>query len=1403
MKPTAYKFIFGAILCILFAAQMSNAQSSSGYFSPGTLYPNEIPSTGGRAEVSFSFFPYNNFPPPTSNPAITKISGDVYFSFVEMSLISSGSNVHIYKMILQFEPASYFWPRQATYEFKWGSYGGFTLNIQQAGWDTGKINPSTLTAVRGIAAPVLTHQGFADGVPSRQWQKRSMTGSSSWTNISGATGLTYSPGLLTESTMFRVKITGFGLNDIYSDEAIVTVTDYAGSISPASQTIDAGISSQTLRHFLSYISVSRQWQKSTDGSTWTNIAGATQETYSPGVLPHTTYFRVKVNGLNIYSQTAVVTVKPVGGSISPATQSIDAGETARQLVHNAPGVITSRQWQLKTGINHAWGNISGATNASYSPGAIYNSGNYPLDYYYRVKINGLEVYSEEARISIYPISSTAVSPTNTENYTVKYVLREAKTLATLPANPTTDQAMPSVTYYDGLGRPKQHIEVGAGPVRQDIVTPIEYDAMGRADARQHLPYNGYNGGGRYRTQAMDDKTEYYASHFGAADAARSFVENKYEASPLNRVSESYRPGSAYSTSDKKATVAYGANAANEVRKIVVSGTSSYTFNLSYYPVNSLNKVTTTNEDGAITHTFTDFRGNTVLERIASDGGSQTDIDTYYAYDDRGLLCMVMSPEGSSKINISLASTFAESNTHVQNYAYLYRYDHRQRMTQKKLPGAAVETYTYDTRDRMIRKERGTRIWTYTYDNLNRLIEEKIGSIISAQYRYDAYTGTPAAPGFAAVSGFSSSYSANVTGLKTYERVAVIEGVVTRSTYVERAFYYDTKGRVIQTVERNHLGGISRYSTSYDFVGNVLASQESHQPSSSAASDTKKTTFTYDHRGRPTKEVTTLNGNSASTATVAYAYDELGKLEKKSYGTGSYALPETYTYNIQGWQTGQTSSIFYSKLRYYDPQLDAAPQYTGNIAEWEWKHDIANYYDFTYDKLGRLLNTVRGEGYSSRNLLSKTEGGITYDRNGNFMTFKRYENSSSPSDDISIPAANYRGNQIVSAINNGTSYTYTYDSNGNMTKDGLNALNLEYNYLNLTGDVKVANGSIVARYSWLADGTKTGVKHLSGTPGFEYLGSLIYQRNSSGGLVLESTGFGGGRINKTSSNYEVNYHITDHLGSVRVVFRPTSSYPTIVERNDYLPFGGRWSAPYSASSTNRHRFSGKENQTVGDLPYQDFGARFYGGKLPILTAMDPLLEDRRGMTPFAYAANNPVRYIDWMGLSPQEPNRDYQNYQVQQQAEQEAAKNQVQANQKKTIKAEKLAEKYIANEEAILAKSTVMVALVESTEPGEILVKTRESIKEISNPNEPDEAARIYEKAVEIGGEIVKNIDDGGLTQGAVIKTSIGLGASIVVDGAKNAGIGIRIKLLDNNVYNRVVKREKYNGSGGAGAQTNF
>ena len=52
-------------------------------------------------------------------------------------------------------------------------------------------------------------------------------------------------------------------------------------------------------------------------------------------------------------------------------------------------------------------------------------------------------------------------------------------------------------------------------------------------------------------------------------------------------------------------------------------------------------------------------------------------------------------------------------------------------------------------------------------------------------------------------------------------------------------------------------------------------------------------------------------------------------------------------------------------------------------------------------------------------------------------------------------------------------------------------------------------------------------------GLEYLGSLIYIRNGNV-LTLESAPFSEGRIKPTSGGQEVNYHVTDHLGSVRSI-----------------------------------------------------------------------------------------------------------------------------------------------------------------------------------------------------------------------------------------------------------------------------
>ena len=172
-----------------------------------------------------------------------------------------------------------------------------------------------------------------------------------------------------------------------------------------------------------------------------------------------------------------------------------------------------------------------------------------------------------------------------------------------------------------------------------------------------------------------------------------------------------------------------------------------------------------------------------------------------------------------------------------------------------------------------------------------------------------------------------------------------------------------------------------------------------------------------------------------------------------------------------------------------------------------------------------------------------------------------------------------------------------------------------------------NITIIAKYSYLADGTK--VSAMTGDDsGFSYRGSFTYRTDAEANRVFESTPFSGGRIVATSGNDTVvRYFLTDHLGSVRVV---ATDQNNVIERNDYQPFGKRWVTPSMPVSDNRHRFNGKEDQAFAGLPFSDYGARMYDRERGRWISQDPLAEEYRSISQYGYCADNPVSAIDLQG-----------------------------------------------------------------------------------------------------------------------------------------------------------------------------
>ncbi|HKR57147.1 MAG TPA: RHS repeat-associated core domain-containing protein, partial [Gemmatimonadales bacterium] len=105
-----------------------------------------------------------------------------------------------------------------------------------------------------------------------------------------------------------------------------------------------------------------------------------------------------------------------------------------------------------------------------------------------------------------------------------------------------------------------------------------------------------------------------------------------------------------------------------------------------------------------------------------------------------------------------------------------------------------------------------------------------------------------------------------------------------------------------------------------------------------------------------------------------------------------------------------------------------------------------------------------------------------------------------------------------------------------------------------------------------------------------------------------------------------YHF-DHLGSTRAVVDGA----TIVESYDFEPWGLLMPGRTLAGPT-KEGFTSKERDTETGLDY--FGARYYMPALGRWAAVDPLAQQTLWWSPYAYANDNPVRFIDPTGRQTQ-------------------------------------------------------------------------------------------------------------------------------------------------------------------------
>lgn len=89
--------------------------------------------------------------------------------------------------------------------------------------------------------------------------------------------------------------------------------------------------------------------------------------------------------------------------------------------------------------------------------------------------------------------------------------------------------------------------------------------------------------------------------------------------------------------------------------------------------------------------------------------------------------------------------------------------------------------------------------------------------------------------------------------------------------------------------------------------------------------------------------------------------------------------------------------------------------------------------------------------------------------------------------------------------------------------------------------------------------------------------------------------------------------------------------TILQQADYLPYGEKCYNPSLISGNNAYLYGGKQLQTFIGIPWYDSQARYQNTE-GLLSGIDPLCEQHYSLSPYAYAACNPVNCVDPWGLT---------------------------------------------------------------------------------------------------------------------------------------------------------------------------